>query len=227
MPQLDLTGPAGRIEALLEETAGARFAAVVCHPHPGYGGTMNNHATYRLARAVRAAGGTSLRFNYRGVGRSAGRYDRGRGEQDDTRAALAALRGLAPGLPLLAAGFSFGAWMAVRLAGSDRGEEVRALLLAGLPLRSADLDLAGDATRDAGHVRALTQPVAVVQAERDEFGLPAEVEQALSGSRGPRRLATLAGATHLCTEDLPGLEREAGLALAWLLGHPALPGVAA
>src|SRR5512140_2898969 len=74
LPQVDLSGPAGRIEALLDEVPGASFAALVCHPHPRYGGTMHNHATYRLARALRGAGGTTLRFNYRGVGRSAGTY---------------------------------------------------------------------------------------------------------------------------------------------------------
>jgi alpha/beta superfamily hydrolase len=224
MPQLDLTGPAGRLEALLEEPPGARFAAVVCHPHPRYGGTMHNHATYRLARAVRTAGGASLRFNYRGVGRSAGRYDAGRGERDDTRAALAALRGLAPDRPLLLVGFSFGAWMALQAAaGGAPAAGVEGLLLAGLALRSADLDLA----RDAALVRAVTLPVAVVQAEHDAYATPTEVDAALSGSRGPRRLATLAGATHLCTEDLPGLEREAGLALGWLLDEAGRGGVAA
>ena len=86
MPQLDLDGPAGRLEALLEEPADPpRLAALVCHPHPQMGGTMHTHAVYRLARAIRAAGGVTLRFNYRGVGRSAGRYDHGRGEADDTR----------------------------------------------------------------------------------------------------------------------------------------------
>jgi len=221
MPQLDLTGPSGRIEALLEESAAPRFVAVVCHPHPQYGGTMHNHATYRLARAVRAAGGTSLRFNYRGVGRSAGRYDEGRGEGDDTRAAVAALRERVPGRPLYLAGFSFGAWMALQVAASGApADTVRALLLAGLPLRSADLD----AVRDPALVRAVAQPIAVVQAERDAFGTPAELDAALAGSRGPRRLTVLAGATHLCTEDLPGLEREAGRALDWLLGHTAPDG---
>jgi alpha/beta superfamily hydrolase len=182
---------------------------------------MHNHATYRLARAVRAAGGTSLRFNYRGVGRSAGRYDDGRGERDDTRAALAALHAHAPGLPLVVAGFSFGAWMAIHVGGSEPAP--RALLLAGLPLRSADLD----AARDPGLVRALPQPVAVVQAERDTFGAPAEVEAALAGSRGPRRVVAVAGASHLFTEELAGLERAAGQGLAWLLDSAGLAGGAA
>ena len=211
MPQLDLSGPAGRIEALLEEPAATRFAAVVCHPHPRYGGTLHNHATYRLAKAARTAGGAVLRFNYRGVGRSAGSYDQGRGEADDTRAALAYLRDLDPARPLLVCGFSFGAWMALHAGGGD--PTVRGFLLAGLPLRTAGLDVA----RAPADLRAPERPVAVVQAERDEYGSPAEVAEALAGSRGPRRLARLAGATHLCAEDLPGLQREAEQVLAWLL----------
>jgi len=210
LPQVDLTGPAGRIEALLEEVRGARFAAVVCHPHPQYGGTMHNHATYRLARAVRTAGGTTLRFNYRGVGRSAGSYDGGRGEALDTRAVLQRLRTVAPGRPLLCCGFSFGAWVAVACA-DEPG--LVGLLLAGLPIRSAEVE----SVRSPERVRATPLPLAVVQAEGDEFASPAEVRELLAGSAGPRRLAAVPGATHLFDDDLPALEREAAQALAWIL----------
>jgi alpha/beta superfamily hydrolase len=207
--QLDLAGPVGRLEALLEEVPGARFAALVCHPHPQFGGTMHNHATHRLARAVRSHGGTTLRFNYRGVGRSAGSYDQGRGEADDARAALAQLRGLDPSCPLLLCGFSFGAWVSVQAAGE---EGVVGLLLAGLAVRSAELDGLRDPTR----VRSVPLPVAVVQAERDEYGTPPEVEQVLAGSIGPRRLAAVPGVSHLFTGGLQELEREAGEAVSWL-----------
>ncbi|BDG02785.1 alpha/beta hydrolase [Anaeromyxobacter oryzae] len=213
MLQVDLHGPAGRLEGLLEGPAEARFAAVVCHPHPRFGGTLHNHATYRLAKAVRAAGGVSLRFNYRGVGRSGGSYDAGRGEALDTRAALTWLRAERPGIPLVAAGFSFGAWMAAHAGGAE--PEVRGLLLAGLALRSADLDL----VRDSADVRGIAKPVAVIQASRDEFGTPEEVELALAGSAGPRRLVAIPGATHLFGEALQALQREAEAALAWLLGE--------
>ncbi len=213
--QVDLAGPTGRLEGLLDDVEGARFAALVCHPHPRYGGTMHNHATYRLARAVRARGGAALRFNFRGVGRSAGEYDAGPGEVDDARAALAWLARERPELPRLACGFSFGAWAAIHAGGAEAG--VAGLLLAGLALRSADLD----SLRDAAAVAAVEKPVAIVQAERDEYGAPDEVRLALTGSRGPRRLTVVAGATHLFTEDLPGLQREAEAALAWLLGEEA------
>jgi uncharacterized protein len=209
--QVDLAGPAGRLEALHEGPEDAPFAALVCHPHPRFGGTMHNHATYRLAKAVRAAGGATLRFNCRGVGRSAGAYDAGRGEAEDARAALRWLREKHPARPLVAAGFSFGAWMAILAGGAD--DAVIGLLLAGLALRSADLDL----VRDAADVRAVAKPIAIVQAAADEFGTPAEVELVLAGSAGPRRLVAVPGATHLFTEALPALQREAEAGLAWLL----------
>ena len=209
---LDLQGPAGRLEALLEEAPAASFAAIVCHPHPRLGGTMHNHATYRLAKAARARGGDVLRFNYRGVGRSAGAYAAGDGEAQDAAAALAWHARERPGLPLLACGFSFGAWMAILAGGADPG--VVGVLVAGLALRAPDLER----FREAGRARDVEKPLAVVQAERDEFGGPAEVEAARAGSRGPRRLAVVRGATHLVGEDLPALQREAEAAIGWLLG---------
>jgi hypothetical protein len=209
----DLPGPAGRLDALVEDPpAGApAFAAIVCHPHPRFGGTMHTHAVHRIARAVRTAGGTSLRFNYRGVGRSWGAYDRGRGEADDARAALDWLRRERAGVPLLACGFSFGAWMATAAAGD--APDVKGLLLAGVAITSVDPDL----PRDLAFVRAVEKPVAVVQAGDDALGPPGAVEAGVAGSRGPRRFTLVPGATHLFTEDLSALEREAGLALAWLL----------
>jgi alpha/beta superfamily hydrolase len=210
--QVELAGPAGRLDGILDEAAGATFAAIVCHPHPRMGGTLHNHATYRLAKAVRARGGVALRFDFRGVGRSTGRWDEGRGEAEDARAALAWLAAARPGLPLLACGFSFGAWMAVIAGGTD--PRVHGLLLAGLALRAPDLEQ----VRDAARVREVEKPLAIVQAALDEFGSPAEVQAAIEGSRGPRRLAIVPRATHLLVEDLPALQREAEAALDWLRG---------
>ncbi|HVI74170.1 MAG TPA: hypothetical protein VM683_04200 [Anaeromyxobacteraceae bacterium] len=209
--QVDLHGPAGRLEALYEAPPSPRFAAVVCHPHPRFGGTLHNHATYRLARAVRAQGGATLRFNFRGVGLSAGEHDEGRGEVEDVRAALAWLAAEQPALTRWACGFSFGAWMALEAGCGD--EAVPGILCAGLALslREGVAEVA----------RTCPKPVAVVQAERDEFALPAQIEGALQGAAGPRRLTVVDGASHLFTEALPSLEREAGEAMAWLLGAAA------
>jgi alpha/beta superfamily hydrolase len=211
---VDLEGPCGRIEALLEEPPeGSRFAAVVCHPHPLFGGTMHNHATYRLAKAVRARGGTALRLNYRGVGRSAGRFAGGGGEADDATAALGWLARERPGLPRLASGFSFGAWAAA-IAG-ERDPGVRGFVLAGLALRAPDLS----SMRDAARLREIGRPVAIVQAAGDELASPDEIREAVAGSAGPRRVAVVPGATHLFGEDLAGLQREAEAGVAWVLGE--------
>ncbi|HYG68119.1 MAG TPA: alpha/beta family hydrolase [Anaeromyxobacteraceae bacterium] len=210
---VDLHGPAGRLEALYEEVPEPRFAAIVCHPHPQFGGTMHNHATYRLAKAVRAKGGVTLRFNYRGVGRSAGAWDRGTGEAEDAAAALAWLAARNPTLPRYACGFSFGAWMAT-IAGA-RDEAVRGLLLAGVALRAPDMEV----LRDAAKVREVARPIAIVQGSDDAFAAPDELRAAIAGSRGPRRLAVVEGATHLFGEDLNALQREAEAALDWLLGE--------
>jgi alpha/beta superfamily hydrolase len=202
---LDLPGPTGRLEALLEEPAGARHALVVCHPHPLHGGTMNTHAVYRIARAARSLGFATLRFNFRGVGRSHGTWDEGRGEAEDARAALAWLAAERPALRRYASGFSFGAWMALEAGCGD--PSVPGVLCAGLTPRMFTLQLA----------RSCPKPVAVIQAENDAYGSPEDIGRLLEGAEAPRRLAPVPGATHLFTEDLPGLEREAGAALGWLL----------
>jgi alpha/beta superfamily hydrolase len=202
--RLDLTGPAGRLEALLEEPAEPRFAALVLHPHPLHGGTMHNHATYQIARAARTAGGTTLRFHFRGVGLSAGRHDFGPGELEDARAALAWLGPRYPGLPLLAAGMSFGAFIALQLAVSE--EAVRGALGAGVASRAFEM----------GFVRDCPKRVAVVQGDQDEFGSVDEVRAMMEGPADRRHLAILPGVSHLFLEDLPGLQREAAAAWSWL-----------
>ncbi len=203
--QVDLQGQAGILEALYERTAEPRFAAVVCHPHPLHGGTMHNHATYRLARAVRAVGGASLRFNFRGVGRSGGDYGAGQGEIDDVRTALAWLSAQEPGLPRFTCGFSFGAWMALRAGCAD--QPVRGVLAAGLTPTTFDLDFA----------RHCPKPVAVIQGDSDHLGSLEDVRALLEASDAARRLWVVRGASHLFIEDLDGLQRQAESGLCWLL----------
>ena len=99
----------GQLEGILRAPSSAVAAAVVCHPHPRGGGTMNNNVVYRAAKALVAGGVTALRFNFRGVGASTGSYGEGVGEEEDVRAAVDFLRAQAPGLAIWIAGFSFGA----------------------------------------------------------------------------------------------------------------------
>lgn len=116
--QFGIDGPAGRLEALLEspQDTAAIGCAVVCHPHPLHGGTMQNKVAHTLARSFIGAGLAALRFNFRGVGDSEGAFDDGNGEVDDVLAAVSWMQNRAPELPLWIAGFSFGAAMAVRAA---------------------------------------------------------------------------------------------------------------
>ena len=108
-------GPAGAIECAIDQPAGApRGIALVCHPHPQHGGTMDNKVVQTIARAAVACGYTSVRFNFRGIGASAGAWDEGRGEIDDATAVLQAVR--AADQPLVLAGFSFGAYVTSQLA---------------------------------------------------------------------------------------------------------------
>jgi alpha/beta superfamily hydrolase len=121
---LEIPGPAGPLEAILEDPgAGAGeppALAVVCHPHPLHEGTMRNKVVHTVARAANRLGAPALRFNFRGVGMSAGAWDEGRGETDDALAAIAWARARWPGAPLWLAGFSFGAFVALHAAAVAR-----------------------------------------------------------------------------------------------------------
>ncbi len=119
-----IDGPAGRLETLIEAPApGApppRLAAVICHPHPLFGGTLHNKVVHTLARVLRERGAATLRFNFRGVGASEGGHDGGAGEGADALAAVAAARLRWPGVPLVLGGFSFGGAIAIRAAAAAR-----------------------------------------------------------------------------------------------------------
>jgi alpha/beta superfamily hydrolase len=135
---LFIDGPAGKLEALLEEPEDQdpRQAVLICHPHPQHGGTMHNKVVYRIARGLRRAGAVVLRFNYRGVNLSEGQYDHGIGEVEDARAALALLRSRYPGLPFSLAGFSFGSRIILRLGCESPG--VSRLIAVGFPANLPD-----------------------------------------------------------------------------------------
>lgn len=128
---ITIDGPCGQLEALYLDVPDARGVALICHPNPVQGGTMLNKVVSTLQRAVRDMGFTTLRFNYRGVGGSAGSHDMGTGEVDDAQAAAAWLQAQHPQLPLNLLGFSFGGFVAASLAGrlERQGGEVQHLFM--------------------------------------------------------------------------------------------------
>ena len=124
-----------RIEGLLHRGEGP-LAAVVLHPHPQYGGDMHNHVVAVACEGLAQQGATTLRFNFRGVGGSAGGFDRGRGEAEDAKNAVASVLELAPGAALVLAGYSFGALVAAGIAGAS---DLRGLILISPPVSAAPL----------------------------------------------------------------------------------------
>jgi alpha/beta superfamily hydrolase len=149
----------GHLEAVLKEpSVPLRGAAVVCHPHPLFGGTMHTKAVYRAAQALNEVGFVTLRFNFRGVGASTGSHDDGLGERDDAKTALDWLAAKYPGVPLLSGGFSFGSLVALAVGAED--DRVAALLGLGLPLTR-------DERYDYTFLRDVAKPVLVVQGEND------------------------------------------------------------
>jgi alpha/beta superfamily hydrolase len=202
----------GSLEGILREPTSAVAAAVVCHPHPRGGGTMNNNVVYRAAKALVAGGVTTLRFNFRGVGTSTGSYAEGVGEEDDVRAALDFLRAHAPGLPIWVAGFSFGA--RVGLTVGARSDDVAKLLGVGLALNMFDY----------GALARCPKPKAIIQAAQDEYGARDAIEAAVRDMIEPKRLWIVEGATHLFPGQLDAFEQAAGEAVAWLERQNATPG---
>ena len=199
---LFLDGPAGRLEALLEEpeNGAPREAALVCHPHPQHGGTMHNKVVYRIARGLRGAGAIVLRFNYRGVHLSEGEYAHGEGELEDARAALRYLRGRYPALPFTLAGFSFGSRIVLRLACERIG--ARRVIAVGFPTTY----------KDRSFLDGCTVPKIFVQSTRDQYGPASELEPLVASLAEPKKLVLVDAEDHFFAGALSELEHKiAGL----------------
>jgi len=213
-----LTGPAGRLEALLwskpelEGGLGPPLASVVCHPHPRYGGTMHNKVVYQTAKTLHRFGLPVLRFNFRGVGLSEGSYDKGRGEVEDAVAALDFLAAEYPDVPLLLAGFSFGSWVGLRAGCAD--SRVTELIGLGLPVGH----------REFPYFELCEKPKLLVSGELDQYGPPKGL-QALVAQFPPRikeqtSVTIIPGADHFFAGHLPELDSAIAT---WLVNqHPAL-----
>jgi alpha/beta superfamily hydrolase len=200
---------AQRIDARLEGTlrvpdGQARAIVVIAHPLPTHGGEMRNPLVAGIARACAERGWYALRFNFRGVGKSAGTWSGGRDEAEDVGAAVEHARGVAPGLPLGVVGYSFGALMALRwLSGGGRTD---ALVLVGLPLRSV--------SGKENDIAPVPDGTVIAAAERDQFGTAAELR-----ARYPRAdLIEVKGADHFFVGQRDELQRHVTDALARRLG---------
>jgi alpha/beta superfamily hydrolase len=186
--RLSLEGPAGALEAVLEDAGAAGISyAVVCHPHPLYGGTMDNKVVTTVARALQDAGMPTLRFNFRGVGASDGAFDQGNGETADADAVASWGAERWPGRTLVIAGFSFGAYVALRLA---------QLRLPPLRPPRQLITIAPAIQRDWTAMAVPRCPWLVVQGGADEVVDPAEVNAWINGLEPTPRLVVLPGAGH-------------------------------
>ncbi len=215
----EIDGPAGRLEALLEEppafagvnshglvergrAGGLRAAVVLAHPHPQYGGTMHTKVVYQAAKAFTRIGCSVLRFNFRGVGTSEGQWDEGRGEMDDFRAAVIFMRERYANERIWAAGMSFGAWIALTI-GADV-DAVSTLIGIAPPVSRFDFE----------KVRASDKPKFFIQGERDELCPLKDMQEFYAKAHDPKELAVIDAADHL----FDGKVLEVGDAIEDLLG---------
>ena len=160
------------------------LVAVVCHPHPLFGGTMHNKVVFQAAKALHQFGIPVLRFNFRGAGLSEGAHDRGRGEQDDVRAAINHIADEFPGRPILVAGFSFGSSVGLRVGCQDT--RVVELIGLGIPVNDADFSF----------LKTCKKPKLIVVGDHDRFAAQEKVEELFAGWPEPKRLVMVKGADH-------------------------------
>jgi uncharacterized protein len=191
-----INGPAGKLEALLEEPEDRdpNHAVLVCHPHPQHGGTMHNKVVYRIARGLRRAGAVVLRFNYRSVNLSEGKYDHGVGEVEDARAALALLRSRYPGLPFSLAGFSFGSRIVLKLGCQTPG--VSKLIAVGFPANLPDSQSLGECP----------VPRIFIVSNHDQFCAIAAMGKYFAGLSEPKELIWVDATDHFFTDALNEFE---------------------
>jgi uncharacterized protein len=186
---LFINGPAGRLEALLNAgSSTSTHAAIVCHPHPLYGGTLHNKVVFHAMKALQSFGFPVLRFNFRGTGLSEGEHAHGVGEVDDVRSALDWLEREYP-LPIVFAGFSFGAAVGLRAAYAD--DRVRALIALGLPATPIE-----DRVYDFDFLRASTKPKLFVSGSRDQFAPAGKLEALVSTFGEPKKLVRIEAGDH-------------------------------
>ncbi len=188
---LFLEGPAGRLEALLNAgTETATHAALVCHPHPLFGGTLHNKVVFHTMKALNSFGFPVLRFNFRGAGLSHGEHDQGEGEVEDVRTALNWLDSEYH-LPLVFAGFSFGAAVGLRAACPD--SRVKGVIAVGTPVGPVVADSEVPRTYTFDFLRECPKPKFFVSGARDQFGPRPKLEELVRTIPEPKKLVSSKG----------------------------------
>ena len=182
---VSIPGPSGVLEGKVDcaSSGQPKGSAVICHPHPLYGGTMQNKVVHTLAKSLAANDQTAVRFNFRGVGISDGSYDEGIGEADDTLAVVDWVKEQQPGLPVVLAGFSFGSFVALRAAAKIQPV---ALITVAPPVRMFDFD----------HLQSNTCPWLLIQGDEDEV---VEIDSVVNWVRTlekPPQLEIIEGSSH-------------------------------
>jgi uncharacterized protein len=214
----NLRGPAGRIEALLNlGRQDAPYAAVVCHPHPLFGGTMHNKVVYHAMKTFQSFGLPVLRFNFRGAGLSEGTHDNGHGERDDLRAALDWMQ-QEYGRPILFAGFSFGSSVGLRVCcgdpdphpGPHPAPKISGMAALGLPVS------AGGREYHYPFLSACSQPKLFISGTEDQYGPRAAVEAVVADAAPPAKLVWIEGADHFFAGKLEQMQQALS---AWLEEH--------
>ena len=193
---LKLPSPVGFLEALHSPLPSAgdgvrrRGGAVVLHPHPLYGGNMRNKVVHHCTRVCGSLGLETLRFNFRGVGASSGTYDDGQGEQKDVLAAIEFMQQRIQSLPLYLVGFSFGAWLALKIGAEDK--RISGLVGLGTPVGWAELDFLGHSEK----------PKLLIHGTADQYCDPAELERSFGMMARPKQLYWVENADHFFTDLL-------------------------
>ena len=193
-----IDGPVGQLESLYQEVPDAHGVVLICHPNPVQGGTMLNKVVSTLQRTARDAGLITLRFNYRGVGASAGSHDMGAGEVDDAQAAAAWLRSKHPELPLTLLGFSFGGFVAAALGGRLEGQ--------GVTLKHLFMVAPAVMRLTAGEAAPANVPLAIVQPDADEVIEPQVVYDWSAALPRPHELLKVAECGHFFHGKLTDLK---------------------
>lgn len=204
---LFVNGPEGRLEAIFWKPEGdvsPPMAAVVCHPHPLFGGTMHNKVAYQAAKSLDSLGMAVLRFNFRGTGMSAGTHDRGRGERGDVTAALDFLAAEFSGTPLLVAGFSFGCFVGLRVGCKD--DRVAECMGLGTPVNNTDFSF----------LQECAKPKLFVHGENDEFGDVKTVEALVKSLPGEKQLVVVPGVDHFFAGKLKQVDAAIS---EWMMGR--------